>query len=158
VNHDLDDAVRAKVLREEEVPAEVTQILGRTCEERMGRMVRDIVETSSARPRADGSIEMIRLSEEVLTALLALRDFLYERVYEKKEIREEFERAQRLLGELFTYLVGHEEEFRARFWPKGVPPETPLARAVGDFVAGMTDRYAMRMCDELLLPRRWIVM
>lgn len=152
VNHDLDDAVRGKVLSYEQVPREILRVLGDTHGERIRRMVRDIVETSNLESK-----RQIRMSEEVLSALIALRDFLYETVYERKEIRTEFERAQRILGELWAYFHQHEDEFRAKHWPKGLPETEPLPRAIADFITGMTDRYAMRIYEEYFLPRRWMV-
>jgi dGTPase len=86
----------------------------------------------------------IEMSPEVLDALMALRDFLYEKVYERPEIRAEFERAQRVIRELWEYFNAHGDEFRAKHWPKGLPESEELPRAVADFITGMTDRYAMR--------------
>jgi len=86
-----------------------------------------------------------------------LRDFLYETVYEREEIRLEFERAQRILSELWQYFHVHADEFRAKHWPKGLPDSEPLSRAIADFITGMTDRYALRMFEEYFLPRRWMV-
>ena len=97
------------------------------------------------------------MSETCLGALIALRDFLYARVYENRVILGEFEKAQRILGELFSYFNAHEEEFRARFWPRGIPQEERLERAVADFLSGMTDRYAMRTYEEIYLPRPWMI-
>ena len=152
VNHDLDDSIRAKVLGRDEVPAAILQTLGHTHSERISRMVRDMVESSRLSEK-----RQIRMSEEVLGALIALRDFLYERVYERKEIRREFERAQRIISELWSYFHQHPDEFRERHWPKGIPEEESLSRAIADFITGMTDRYAMRIYEEYFLPRPWMV-
>src|SRR5207245_1509288 len=78
-----------------------------------------------------------------LAALVALRAFLYDRVYENPLIRDEFEKAQRILGELWAHYHGHADEFRAKSWPKGTREEEGLDRAVGDFLSGRTDRYAV---------------
>ena len=115
-------------------------------------MVSDIIGASKLEDK-----RQIRMSEEVLQALIALRDFLYARVYENRVILGEFEKAQRILGELWEYLMTHEEEFRVRFWPKGISQEERLERAVADFISGMTDRYAMRTFEELYLPTPWPV-
>jgi dGTPase len=100
----------------------------------------------------------IEMSSEVLDALMALRDFLYVNVYERPEIHAEFERAQRVVSELWGYFNAHGDEFRAKHWPRGVPESEELPRAVADFITGMTDRYAMRTFEECFLPRRWIVL
>ncbi|MES1209080.1 MAG: deoxyguanosinetriphosphate triphosphohydrolase, partial [Pseudomonadota bacterium] len=99
----------------------------------------------------------IRMTDAVLDALIALRDFLYETVYERPMIRGEFEKAQRIISELWAYFHAHPDEFRAHHWPKGIPESDGLSRAVGDFITGMTDRYALRVYEEYFLPRRWEV-
>jgi dGTPase len=152
VNHDLDDAIRGKVLAAGEVPDAILQVLGRTHSERIARMVNDMVDSSRLEQK-----RQIRMSEEVLGALIALRDFLYERVYERPEIRREFERAQRIIGELWAYFHEHQDEFRARHWPKGLPESESPSRAIADFITGMTDRYALRIYEEYFMPRPWFV-
>jgi dGTPase len=152
VNHDLDDAIRGRVLSASEVPPAILQTLGATHSERIARMVTDMVSSSRLEDK-----RQIRMSEEVLGALIDLRDFLYDRVYERPEIRREFERAQRIISELWGYFHEHADEFRARHWPKGLPESEPLSRAIADFITGMTDRYAMRIYEEYFLPRPWMV-
>jgi dGTPase len=152
VNHDLDDSIRAKVLSADEVPAEILDRLGRTHSQRISRMVLDMVTSSQIEEK-----RQIRMSEDVLGALIALRDFLYEKVYERPMIRQEFERAQRIISELWGYFHEHPDEFRARHWPKGLPESESVSRAIGDFITGMTDRYAMRIYEEYFLPRPWMV-
>jgi dGTPase len=152
VNHDLDDAVRGRVLSYDQVPRDILERLGHTHSARIERMVLDVVKSSRLEDK-----RQIRMSEETLSTLIALRDFLYETVYERQEIRSEFERAQRILSELWAYFHAHADEFRERHWPKGLPEHEPLSRAIADFITGMTDRYAMRMYEECYLPRRWMV-
>jgi dGTPase len=152
VNHDLDDAVRGKVVDPASVPAAILDTLGRTHGERIARMVNDMVSASRLEEK-----RQIQMSDTVLDALIALRDFLYETVYERPEIRGEFEKAQRIIGELWAYFHAHPDEFRARHWPKGIPESDGLPRAIGDFITGMTDRYALRVYEEYFLPRRWEV-
>jgi dGTPase len=152
VNHDLDDAIRGRVLAADEVPGPILAVLGRSHGERIARMVKDMVASSRLEEK-----RQIRMGEEVLGALIALRDFLYERVYERPEIRREFERAQRIISELWEYFHAHADEFHARHWPKGLPDEEAPSRAIGDFITGMTDRYALRIYEEYFLPRPWMV-
>jgi len=153
VNHDLDDAVRGRVVDLASVPKDVIKVLGHAHGDRIARMVNDMVSSS----RLDEK-RQIRMSEEVLDALIALRDFLYETVYERPEIRGEFEKAQRIISELWAYFHAHADEFRAKHWPKGVPESDGLSRAVADFITGMTDRYALRVYEEYFLPKRWTVL
>ena len=152
VNHDLDDAVRGKVVDPAAVPDTILATLGRTHSERISRMVNDIVSASNLEEK-----RQIRMTDQVLDALIALRDFLYETVYERPMIRGEFEKAQRIISELWAYFHAHPDEFRARHWPKGIPESDGLSRAVGDFITGMTDRYALRVYEEYFLPHRWEV-
>jgi dGTPase len=152
VNHDLDDAMRAGLVKENELPEKVERILGRTSSERIERMIRDLVETSRFEEK-----RMIRMSDPVLEALYALRDYLYERVYESKGIRDEFEKAQRILQELWQHFHDHADEFREKYWLEGTREDEGLDRAIGDFLCGMTDRYAMRLYQEVRLPKPWTV-
>jgi dGTPase len=153
VNHDLDDAIRGRVLSPEQVPAPILATLGASHSERITRLVLDVITASRLEEK-----RQIRMTEEVLSALIALRDFLYETVYEREEIRHEFERAQRVLADLWEYFNSHADEFRSKHWPKGLPEDEPLSRAVADFITGMTDRYALRTYEEYFLPRRWMVL
>jgi len=152
VNHDLDDAVRGRVVDLATVPRDILAILGETHSDRIARMVGDMVSSSRLEEK-----RQIRMSDEVLDALIALRDFLYETVYERPEIRGEFEKAQRIISDLWAYFHAHGDEFRAKHWPKGVPESDGLSRAIADFITGMTDRYALRVYEEYFLPRRWPV-
>jgi len=152
VNHDLDDAVRGRVVDPSAVPRAILGVLGATHGERIARMVGDMVSASRLEEK-----RQIRMTDEVLDALIALRDFLYDTVYERPEIRGEFEKAQRIITELWGYFHAHADEFRARHWPKGIPESDGLSRAVADFITGMTDRYALRVYEEYFLPRRWPV-
>jgi dGTPase len=152
VNHDLDDAIRGGLVADGELPDEVRRVLGATHSQRIRTMIEDLVASSRFEEK-----RMIRMSEPVLQALYTLRDFLYERVYESKGVREEFAKAQRILAELWEHFHEHADEFRARYWLKGTREEEGLERAIGDFLCGMTDRYAMRLYQELRLPRPWTV-
>jgi dGTPase len=130
----------------------VAAVLGATHSDRIARMVTDVLAATNIEERR------IRMSAECYEALCGLRDFLYARVYEIPAVRREFVKAQRILEDLFGWFVEHEDEFRRRHWPRGVPQTEPLARAVGDFLAGMTDRYALRLYDELFMPQPWVVL
>jgi len=152
VNHDLDDAIRGRVVNPGDVPKGILAALGESHSDRVACMLNDMVTASRLEEK-----RQIRMSDEVLDALIALRDFLYEAVYERPDIRGEFEKAQRIISELWAYFHAHADEFRARHWPKGVPESDGLSRAVADFITGMTDRYALRIYEEYFLPRRWTV-
>ena len=152
VNHDLDDAIRGGVLRAEEVPADIVAVLGASHSGRIARMVTDVLAATRLEERR------IRMSAECYEALCRMRDFLYARVYEIPAVRSEFEKAQHILEDLWGYFLSHETQFRERHWPKGLPQAESPARAVGDFIAGMTDRYALRLYEEIFLPQPWVVL
>jgi dGTPase len=149
VNHDLDDAVRAGLLTEEEVPGEIQQVIGKRHSERLASFIRDVIAATDL----DGGGH-ITLSAEVHGALLALRDFLYDRVYENPMVADEFEKAQRILAELFAWCTKDEGRFRERFGDACLADQ-PLTRVVTDFLSGMTDRYAIETWESLFVPRPW---
>ncbi|MBX6423878.1 deoxyguanosinetriphosphate triphosphohydrolase [Thermosulfurimonas sp. F29] len=146
VNHDLDDALRAGVIRERDIPPDLLRILGRRHAARINTMVTDLIRETLA--AADGRLH---LSDRILKALTDLRSFLFERVYRAPEVRREFEKARRILIELYEYYL-HRDTVWEREMPcysRGVPKE----RMVCDFIAGMTDRYALYLYEKLFLPR-----
>jgi dGTPase len=152
VNHDLDDAVRAGLLAESEVPARVQRALGTGHGGRARAMIHAVIEGT----RLDEKTA-IGMNQEALAALIELRDFLYDRVYESRPVRGEFEKAQRILGELWAWYHDHADEFREKWWLSGTREDEGIDRAVCDFLSGMTDRYALRAYEELLLPQRWSI-
>ncbi len=151
VNHDLDDALRAGILTEEDVPADVHRVLGRRHSERLATLVGDAIRASDL---DDGG--HIALSDEVHEVLLALREFLYQRVYENPVVSDEFDKAQRILRDLYLWCTADAERLRERF---GVSPRSGegVARAVTDFVSGMTDRFALETWESIVVPRPWAI-
>jgi len=148
VNHDIDDAVRGGMLREADLPPQHTCVVGRSRTERIGTMVQSVIAESLDQPR-------IAMGEEVRRAVLGLRAFLFDRVYFNPESRREFDKAIRIVEALFHHFLAHPEE---------IPPEIlaasdrgDRARAACDFLAGMTDRYALATYERLFLPKPWAV-
>jgi dGTPase len=146
VNHDIDDAVRAGVLRHEDLPAEAVRLLGRTSSERINTMVTDVVRCTS-----DADLTEVRMSETVLSATLNLREFLFEAVYENPRATAEFEKASGLLGGIWEKVRARPELYLDVVTLEGEGIEV----AAKDFVAGMTDRYAVSLFEELFVPRSW---
>ncbi len=147
LHHDMDDAIRAGLIAEGEIPADVRAILGASRGAWIGQMVKDLVVTSWDQP-------VMMQSEPVRQALNTLKDFLADRVYRGPEARGEVQKAQRLLRELFAYYLEHPDEMPAEHQARMAQGDPP-PRAVGDFLAGMTDRYAIRLAEALLVPRTW---
>jgi dGTPase len=146
VNHDIDDAARAGVLDVNDLPADAVRRLGRTSSQRINVMVTDAVMQT-----LDGGLTEIRMSEPILEATLALRTFLFEAVYENPRATAEFEKASGILGGLW-------EKLRAKPEPHvdlATIDADGLDVAVLDFLAGMTDRYAVSLFEDLFVPRSW---
>lgn len=141
VHHDTDDAVRAGLIREDEVPRGVREVLGQTRAQWIGVMVRDLVQSSAP-------AETARLSDGVRIALNRLKDFLSERVYRGPATADEVARAQALLRALYDHHLTHPEDLSAECQDLLERGE-PIGRVVGDFLAGMTDRYAIRLAERL---------
>ncbi len=151
VNHDLDDALRGGLVAEEDVPREIARVLGERHSERLRTLVGDVIRSSDL----DGGGH-ITLSPEVHGALLALRDFLYARVYENPVVAAEFVKAQRVLQDLHGWCLEDGERLRSRFGVVPRPGED-LPRAVADFLSGMTDRFAMETWEKVFVPRPWAI-
>lgn len=144
VCHDIDDAERAGMLRESDLPAESCERLGSSSSERIETMVHDVVSMSSR----SGDIVM---SEGVWGAMMSLRAFLFERLYSRGDAKWEEPKAYAMLVDLFEYFAGHPDEVPAEYRLH----DDPLDVQVADFVSGMTDRYAIRVYERLKIPRSW---
>ncbi len=148
VSHDLDDAIRGGVIHEDEVPKEISRVIGLRHSQRIDRMVRDLIEASLA--AGDGQV---CISDEMDDVIRTLRSWLYENVYRAENVHADFVKASHLLRELFLYFLDNEEMFLRhggrRFAGDG------LEVSVADFIAGMTDRFAVSLYSRLFLPQPW---
>ena len=147
VNHDIDDAVRAGLLQAEDLPRERTEVLGSTSSERIGTMVTDVVMET-----LDGGLSEVRMSSAVLDATVGLRSFLFDAVYENEVATAEFKKAAGILGGLWEKIRENPKEFLDQ---RTIDSEG-LDVATKDFVAGMTDRYAVSLFEQLFIPKPWI--
>lgn len=145
VNHDIDDAIRAGLLTEGDLPSSTHRVLGATSSARIDTMVRDMIETSAE--QGD-----IRLSTPVWDAMMELRSFLFERVYVRSDAKGEEPKANRLIERLFDYYMHHFTEVPEEYRRRG---QDGQMREVADFIAGMTDRYAVYVFQQLNIPRSW---
>jgi dGTPase len=148
VNHDIDDATRAGLLRPEDVPAGPVSILGPTSSARIATLVKDVVTETLA-----GGLSEIRMSDRVLQAVLDLRSYLFDAVYENTIATAEFRKATDILSGLW-------EKVRERpdaFLDRRVIDAEGLDVATCDFVAGMTDRYAVRLFEQFFIPKPWAI-
>ena len=147
VNHDIDDAARAGMLMTADLPKEPVKTLGDTSSARIARMVKDVVtETQHA------GLTEIRMSREVLEATLAMRSFLFEAVYENDIATGEFRKASGILSGLWEKVRERPEDFLDR----RIIEAEGLDVAARDFLAGMTDRFAVALYERLFIPKPWI--
>jgi dGTPase len=144
VNHDIDDGIRAGIISEDDIPKPIRDTLGKKASHRIDRMVRDVISST-----LECDYAAIMMSAEVLEALEELRRFMFENMYLTRQIRSEFEKAQRILTALFEYVTTHPSEFF------GDATEEPVEQLAIDFIAGMTDRYALKLYEKLFMPRPW---
>jgi dGTPase len=148
VNHDIDDAIRAEILRVEDLPEGPIQALGRSSSARIGTLVKDVVTET-----LEGGLTEIRMSDGVLSALLALRSFLFQAVYENSTATAEFKKASDILSGLWEKV----RERPAEFLDRRTIDDEGLDAATRDFIAGMTDRYAVRLFEQLYIPKPWAI-
>src|SRR5881296_1042260 len=146
LHHDIDDAMRAEIVREEDIPQDIRASLGRDRAERLDTMIYDVIVTSYGKPE-------VTMSDEVLDVTNALRKFMFENVYLAGPAKTEDRKAQGVLWELLQHFEKH---------PEVLPPEHQRIaqrdggkRAVADYVAGMTDRYALDTYASIFIPSGW---
>jgi dGTPase len=147
VNHDIDDAVRAGVLKDTELPQDAVGVLGSTSSARIARMVKDVVTETQA-----GGLSEIRMSGDVLDATLAMRAFLFDAVYENEIATAEFKKATAILGGLWERV----RERPADLLDQRIIDTEGLDVAAKDFLAGMTDRFAVALFERLFIPKPWV--
>ncbi len=149
VNHDIDDAIRAQVLTEEDIPMELKKTLGFTTRQRLNTLIHNIIMNSQGR-------DDILMSDEIREAMLDLRKFLFQHVYKNPVAKGEEVKAKAMIGQLFLYYKEHLEflpEKYLRMMDEGESEE----RVICDYIAGMTDQYAITKFSEYFLPQAWQV-
>jgi len=142
VNHDIDDATRAGMISEDDLPAPLTKSLGRWHAQRIDRMVEDALTESL---KLD--LERIALSPAMTDQVIELRDFLYDKVYMSDFAKRESDKARKLLTDLFRYVLDNPEGY-LKDYPRGDCPE----KRAGDFIASMSDRFAIALFERLFFP------
>ena len=148
VNHDIDDAIRAGILTAEDIPRDIAALLGENQRDRINTLVCDMIFTS----REAGKICM---TPNIEKALADLRSFMFERVYHNPVAKGEESKAKDMLQMLFRFYVDHPEELPADFQPQ--LSFDGLGRTVCDYIAGMTDNYAVGKFNEIFVPAGWNV-
>ena len=148
INHDIDDAERGGILREEDIPSEYRSVLGNSTRDRLNTLITDVIENSM-----EGGV--IRMSPGVEEAMRDLRRFMFRNVYTNPVAKAEERKVPQLLGLLYRHYEEHPEalpeEYRALIEKAG----EPVPRVVCDYISGMTDQFAVTKFEELFIPQSW---
>ena len=147
IHHDIDDAIRAQVMTEDEIPMEYRKVLGMTTRKRLDTLVHDIIIHSQGK-------NDICMSEEVETAMQGLRSFMFQHVYTNPKAKGEETKAKEMLERLFSYYQQHLELLPGQYLHM-IEQGEPQDRVVGDYIAGMTDQYAVEKFQEYFMPKSW---
>ncbi len=146
INHDIDDALRAGIIKKRDLLGESINILGETHSGRIDTMVKDIINSSQEEPK-------IKRSSDVKRATGDLRKFLFDSVYIGSVAKKEEDKAQRLIINLFEYYLSYPQEIPIAFKLK--EEDTDLEQMIIDYIAGMSDRYAISKGRQLFIPSPW---
>lgn len=150
INHDIDDAIRARMFKEEDAPCEYTEVLGRSVRERLNTMIHDIILNSMDKPE-------IRMSEGMEDAMQGLRKWMFDNVYKNDIPKAEEGKAQQTITQLYDYYMKHVDKLPMEYVLLIVNTGEKKSRVVCDYIAGMSDIYAIDQFEELFVPKRWNV-
>ncbi len=148
ISHDVDDAIRAGMLSEDMLPSDITDILGNSVRERLNTLVHDIIINSMDKP-------VICMSSETEKAMMELREFMFQAVYFNKKPKENDDKARDMVIRLFEHYIKHKEEIPEEVLSVTEKRNEALEIAVCDYIACMTDSYAISKFEELFIPRAW---
>lgn len=148
IHHDMDDAIRGRVLSEEDIPKELRNTLGRTTTQRLDRFIHDIITTSMDR-------DDICMSAEIGQAMQDLRQFMFMNVYQNPKAKGEEGKAERLVEQLYRYYLDHYEELPDEYLNLMQERGESRERVVCDYVSAMSDRFAIAVFSDIYLPDSW---
>jgi dGTPase len=148
INHDIDDALRAGIITFEQIPGEAIDVLGLKVSQRIGTMVVDVVETSLERGK-------IAMSPRIAEIVDLLKDFMFKNVYVGSPAKVEEEKAKRLIEHMFTWFMDNPHELPPSPLVKDLDDRKERARCVCDHIAGMSDRYAISLYNDIFIPKVW---
>ena len=150
LHHDMDDAMRAGLLTEEEIPREISDVAGKTIGERLDFFIHDIIRTSQDK-------DVISMSEPAAKAMQDMRTFMFRQVYSNPVAKAEESRAEQLVEVLYDYFFTHEDRL-PDFYRHMIVDETSRMRAVCDYISAMSDHFAIAKYEELFVPKAWSVL
>lgn len=149
INHDIDDAIRARILRDEDIPKKFKETLGYTTRQRINTLIHNIIMNSRGK-------EDILMSNEVKASFFELRQFMFEHVYQNPKAKREEGKAQAMIKQLFCFYMDNIELLPEKYLKMLDGGET-RERIVSDYISGMTDQYAIARFQEYFLPNAWQV-
>ncbi|MDR1764894.1 MAG: deoxyguanosinetriphosphate triphosphohydrolase [Lachnospiraceae bacterium] len=148
INHDIDDAIRARLFAESDLPGELTDILGHTVRERLNTMVHDMIAGSMGKPE-------IKMTPHVEEAMMSLRAWMFDNVYYSDIPKAEEGKAQRMIVALYEYFNDHPDKLTGEYLRMYQTGEESKERVVCDYIAGMSDRYCIDQYVDLFVPKGW---
>ena len=148
IYHDMDDAIRGGILTEDDIPADIRNVLGSSCKARLNKLIHDVITNSMDRPE-------ICMSSRVEKAMTELRKFMFENVYLNPKAKGEEDKAVHMIEQLYDYYMKHPECLPKQF--KDALENTDISReqVVCDHIAGMTDSYAVKKFQDYFVPQAW---
>ena len=152
VNHDVDDAIRAGVIKLTDLPEDSLKILGSTHVKRINTMVTDCIQNTH-----ENNLGNISMSHTVKSAILCIREYLFQKVYYNSKTDSEFTKASKIIKDLYGYFLQNPKLLPTSFIKENFTEEN-IHRAVCDYIAGMTDRYALQLYKELFFPKPWTIL
>lgn len=150
INHDIDDAIRGKIISEEDIPGEYRDVLGKSTRERLNTLIHDIVIHSEDK-------DDILMSPEVEAAMIGLRKFMFSSVYTNPTAKGQEAKAERLIEQLYEYYMAHSDKLPKKYLAMMDHYGDTLDRIVCDYIAGMTDHYATDVFRDIAIPVGWDV-
>lgn len=148
INHDIDDAIRGRILCESDLPEKYTKVLGHSKKERLNTMIYDIVNNSDSKPD-------IIMSDDISAAMTGLRAFMFENVYSNPIAKGEEKKAKTMLISLYEYYMNNISEIPEEYICLIDKKNQKAERVVCDYIAGMSDQYSVRKFEELFVPIAW---
>ncbi|MCI5649128.1 MAG: deoxyguanosinetriphosphate triphosphohydrolase [Fusicatenibacter sp.] len=149
IHHDMDDAMRAGILSEDDIPITIRVVLGDSCRERLNTLIHDIVESSR------GTNTIVQ-SPEIAEAMRLLRELMFQNVYRNPEAKDEEEKAKRMLVYLYDYYRVNPDQMSIEY-RKLIELGEDQTQVACDYIAGMTDQYSIHKFEELFIPKSWAV-
>ncbi len=148
IHHDMDDAQRAGIISEDNIPITIRVLLGATTRERLNSLIHDIVIHSEGKDR-------IMMSEEVEHAMKSLRSLMFTNVYKSPIAKKEEIKAKRMLKELYSYYIEHPMDMSTEYCSL-IEKGEPLERVVCDYISGMSDQYSIDKFKQIFIPQGWV--